>query len=138
LLEGKVVVDAMNYWASVDGDLAGASTRSAESSLLVQAWFAGASVVRSLNQLGYHDLEELRRPSGAERRLAQAVASDDPTARAQVAALLDRLGLDAVDAGVLAESRRLGPGTPAFGAAYDAGTLRALLAGVPEVPVRGA
>jgi predicted dinucleotide-binding enzyme len=138
LLDGKVVVDAMNYWAPVDGELAGASTTSEESSLLVQAWFAGASVVRSLNQLGYHDLEELRLPSGGKGRVAQAVAGDDPVARAQVAALLDRLGFDSVNAGVLAESRRLGPGTAAFGAAHDAGTLRALLAGVPEVPVRSA
>jgi 8-hydroxy-5-deazaflavin:NADPH oxidoreductase len=127
LLDARVVVDAMNYWEAVDGVLADEDVTTEESSLLVQRWFAGARVVRTLNQLGYHDLEELRRPHGAPDRVAQAVAGDDPLARARAAELLDRLGFDAVDAGPLEASRRLGPGTAAFGAAYDAGTLRALI-----------
>lgn len=59
------------------------------------------------------------------------MAGNDPEARARAAELLGLLGFDAVDAGPLAASRRLGPGTPAFGAAYDAATLRALI-GEPD------
>jgi predicted dinucleotide-binding enzyme len=134
LLDGRVVIDAMNYWAPVDGKLPDVEATSENSSLLVQDWFVGARVVRTLNQLGYHDLDKLRRPAGAPDRVAQAVAGDEPDARTRAAELLDRLGFDAVDAGPLAASRRLGPGTPAFGAAYDAGTLRTLISppGVPR------
>lgn len=133
LLDGRVVIDAMNYWPPVDGELPDVDATSENSSLLVQGWFAGAKVVRTLNQLGYHDLGELRRASGAPDRVAQAVAGDDPRARARAVELLDRLGFDAVDAGPLAASRRLGPGTPAFGAGYDAEALRTLI-GEPGEP----
>lgn len=93
--------------------------------------------MRTLNQLGYHDLEELRRPPGAVDRVAQAATVDDQEALARVVELLDRLGFDAVDAGPLASDRGLGPGTPAFGAAYGASALRALVTwSSAEDPVR--
>src|SRR5207248_2799860 len=51
LFDGKVLIDAMNYWPDTDGDdpeLAGAP---AGSSTVVQAHFSDARVVKTLNQL---------------------------------------------------------------------------------------
>ncbi|MFV2010066.1 MULTISPECIES: NAD(P)-binding domain-containing protein [unclassified Micromonospora] len=51
--------------------------------------------------------------------IAIAIAGDNPTAKATVAALIDTLGYDVHDAGALADSRRFGPGTPAHHAYLD-------------------
>src|SRR5262249_20437894 len=107
LFAGKVLVDAMNYWEPVDGrdpDLAAAGT-----SLRVQEHFPGAWVVKSLNQLGYHELEELGRPAGAPGRVAVAAAGDDREAVREVLRLIERLGFDAVDAGPLENGLALEP-----------------------------
>ena len=64
LFAGKILIDAMNYWEPIDGiddELASADTGT---SPIVQSHFPTARVVKSLNQLGYHELEELRRPHG--------------------------------------------------------------------------
>ena len=116
LLEGKIVVDAMNYWAPTDGTLAefeGATS----SSEVVQRFLKGARLVRSFNHMGYHEIEESARPDGHAERRAMAVAGDDAQANLVVAAFVDRLGFDPVISGTLSSSRLFAGGTPIFGAA---------------------
>jgi predicted dinucleotide-binding enzyme len=101
IFAGKILIDATNYWAPIDGDdpqLAGAATGT---SLVVQAHFPSARVVKSLNQLGYHELDENPRPKGAPERVAIGAAGEDRAAVGAVMRLIDRLGFDAVDAGPL-------------------------------------
>ncbi|MDX6689974.1 MAG: 8-hydroxy-5-deazaflavin:NADPH oxidoreductase [Solirubrobacteraceae bacterium] len=101
IFAGKILIDATNYWPPIDGDdpqLAGAATGT---SLVVQAHFPSARVVKSLNQLGYHELDENPRPKGAPERVAIGAAGEDRAAVGAVMRLIDRLGFDAVDAGPL-------------------------------------
>ncbi|HEY1488916.1 MAG TPA: hypothetical protein VGF84_22600 [Micromonosporaceae bacterium] len=77
--------------------------------------------------MGYHDLEDGARPAGAFGRKAIAIAGDDASDVARVAALIDALGFDAVIAGPLAAGVRLEPGTEPFGANVDATEIRAML-----------
>jgi 8-hydroxy-5-deazaflavin:NADPH oxidoreductase len=120
LLAGKIVVDAMNYWPASDGVLAAfedvsGSANSRGSSEIVARRLAGSAVVKALNHIGYHDLEESARPTGAPDRRAAGLAGDDPTAVAAVAELTSRLGYDPVRLGALRAGRVLQPGGPVFG-----------------------
>ena len=112
---GKILVDPINYWTQTDGFDAELAADPSRTSEVVQRHFASARVVKSLNQLGYHQFEDERRPRGTPGRIAMAAAGDDRDAVRQVLALIDDLGFDPVDAGPLSAGAPLGPGGPAFG-----------------------
>jgi 8-hydroxy-5-deazaflavin:NADPH oxidoreductase len=112
-LAGKVVIDAMNYWPPTDGVVEEFEGPSA-SSEVVQRHLPATRLVRTLNHIGYHELEEDGRPRGDPQRRALAIAGDDEEARRLVAGVIDRMGYDPVDAGPLAAARKLEPGTAIF------------------------
>ncbi len=116
LVAGKLVVDVMNYWPPVNGVVEMFEDRTTSSSEIVQSRLAGSTVVKALNQIGYHDLDEARRPKGSPERLAVGVAGDDPGSVATVADLVERIGYDAVAMAGLSSGRLLEPGGPVFGA----------------------
>jgi predicted dinucleotide-binding enzyme len=127
LFAGKIVVDAMNYWEPVDGDDAELTAAAEGTSTVVQERFPSARVVKSLNQLGYHQLEEHRRPKGAFDRIAIGAAGDDRLAVRKVMRLLDRLGFDPVDAGPLKSSVALEPDGSPIATTYSAQQLAELV-----------
>jgi predicted dinucleotide-binding enzyme len=127
LFDGKILIDAMNYWEPIDGVSEELATAPLGTSVLVQQWFSDARVVKSLNQLGYHDLDESRRPSGDPERIAVAVAGDDPAAVRAAMRLVDELGFDALWVGSLSAGAMLGPDGIIFGAALRADDLAELL-----------
>jgi len=128
LLAGKVVIDVMNYWEPIDGRVDELEDAPDGTSVIVQRAFRGARLVKSLNHLGYHELEEDARPTGIAGRRAVGAASDDAEALATVLAFVDRLGFEPVDAGSLAQGVALEPGSPLFGARYDKPAFEAILA----------
>lgn len=96
LLADKLVVDVMNYWPPVDGLQAMFEDGKHGTSEIVQARLAESTVVKTLNHLGYHELDEDRRPAGTPGRRAVGVAADDPAALDLVSQIVERLGFDAV------------------------------------------
>lgn len=114
LLEGKLVIDTMNYWPPIDGALDDFEQRMT-SSEVISAHFASARIVKTLNHVGYHDLEIDARPAGATDRRALGVAGDSPTDVSAVADAIERFGFDAVAIGPLRNGEALQPGQPIFG-----------------------
>jgi len=120
LFDGKILVDAMNYWEPVDGDDDELTTAANGTSSIVQERFRKARVVKSLNQLGYHQFDENRRAEQAPDRLALGVAGDDRLAVREVMRLVDRLGFDPVDAGPLQNGLALEPDGSPIAQTYSA------------------
>ena len=123
LLQGKLVIDAMNYWWEVDGAMPEIDT-SPSSSEMVQAFLPNSRVVKALSHIGYHDLFDDTRVPGASDRKAIAIAVDHLQDTKLVANIVDDLGFDPVLIGNLSEGKKLEPGNPLFGASVDAITIR--------------
>lgn len=121
-----VVVDTSNYYPFMNGHIQAVVDGQVES-----VWSAeqlGRPVVKAWNA----QLAETQRtkgvPAGTPGRIAIPVAADSEEARRLVMQLVDDTGFDPVDAGVLAESWRQQPGTPAYCTELDAEELRRALA----------
>jgi predicted dinucleotide-binding enzyme len=127
LFAGKILIDAMNYWQPVDGDDPELTTAPGGTSTIVQGRFPSGRVVKSLNQLGYHQLEETQRPTGEPDRIAFGAAGDDRLAVRKVMRLLDRLGFDPVHVGPLTNGSALEPDGSPIAATYSADQLSKLV-----------
>jgi 8-hydroxy-5-deazaflavin:NADPH oxidoreductase len=119
LVAGKVVVDAMNYWPPVDGVQEMFEDHDVGSSEIVARRLSRSTIVKTLNHIGYHDLEDGRRPLSSSDRRALGVAGDDSGAVEAVADVIQRIGYDAVRLDSLRAGRVLEPGGPVFGASLN-------------------
>ena len=113
LVEGKIVVDAMNPYAAGGGlaDLGGStsSERTAER-------LPGARLVKAFNTIWYQHLGTRGRPDlPPDERHAIFLAGDDGEAKGVVSRLIEEIGFSPVDTGGLREGgRRQQPGTPLY------------------------
>ncbi|GAA4571644.1 NAD(P)-binding domain-containing protein [Micromonospora coerulea] len=115
LVADKLVVDTMNYWPPIDGVQQMFDDPRYGSSEIVQRRLAHSTVVKTLNHIGYHELEDDRRPAGSPERRALGVAGDDPGAVKTVAEVIEGIGYAAVQLDSLRAGRLLQPGGPVFG-----------------------
>jgi predicted dinucleotide-binding enzyme len=101
-----------------------------ERGMLDSEWVAqqiGFPVIKAFNNILAKSLREKGVPRGTKGRIALPVAGDSSDAKAVVLALIDDLGFDAVDAGVLDDSWRQQPGTPAYCRDLETAALRRAL-----------
>jgi predicted dinucleotide-binding enzyme len=127
-LVGKVVIDTNNYYPRRDGQIAELDEGRATSSELLQRHLPGSTVVKAFNHIQAAQIVSARSAPGTAHRRALAVAGDEDATKQQVASFIAALGFDVVDVGRLADSWRIEPGTPGYGAEDDADQLRAHLA----------
>lgn len=130
-LEGKLVIDAMNYWWEVDGirdELDGTRISTSE---IIQNYLPNSYVVKAFSHIGYHELHDETRPKDAADRKTIAIAGDNAKDVAVVAEIIDALGFDPIAIGDLKEGVALEPGSDIFGAHVDKQTLIHLLEAFP-------
>ena len=127
-LAGKIVIDAMNYWAPTDGIVDHFENDPRSSSEVVQSYFRESTVVKSLNHIGYGEFVADARPSGDPDRRALAVAGDDAAAKAAVAQLIEAMGYDAADIGPLSAGVLLEPGSRIFSGRQTVESIAAIMA----------
>jgi hypothetical protein len=119
-LAGKVVLDTNNYYPQRDGHVAEIDDGSVTSAEYEQRHLGGARLVKVFNNIYFRHLAALARPAGAADRTALTIAGDDPAANRAVTEFLDATGYDTVEVGPLAESWRVQPDEPAYGAPFGA------------------
>jgi 8-hydroxy-5-deazaflavin:NADPH oxidoreductase len=128
--DGRIVVDANNYYPQRDGNVAELDSGATTSSELVARHLPGARVVKAFNTIYFENLGTDGRPGAPrEERVALLLAGDDADAKATVAGLIEELGFGAVDTGTLAAgSRRQQVGAPLYGAVVTVPEAEAALA----------
>lgn len=129
LLEGRIVVDAMNHWEPTDGALPEIFEGARSTSEVVASHLAGARIVKALNHIGYHEMEADARAADAPDRRGLAAVSDDLAAATRVAEVVGDFGFDVVPETPLALGARLEPGTEIFAGRFGAAEISAMLAG---------
>jgi 8-hydroxy-5-deazaflavin:NADPH oxidoreductase len=131
LFTDKVLIDAMNYWPDTDGDDAELAEAADGTSSVVQRHFRSARVVKTLNQLGYHEIEDYAHTQGSDR-IAIGIAGDNTIAVHTAMQLIDRLGFDPVNAGPLVNGRLFEPDGSPYATPYTAAELTHRLAALPH------
>jgi hypothetical protein len=126
-LDGKVVIDANNYYPQRDGQIAELDSGELGSSELLARTLPGARVVKAFNTIHYQRLVSEARPHDTPGRLAIPLAGDDAATKELVSSLIDDMGFDPVDAGNLAAGRNQQPDTPAYNNPVGAAGLRQVL-----------
>lgn len=127
-LAGKIVIDTNNYYPARDGQIGELDNGTFTSAGLLQKHLASSTVVKAFNSIQFDQLASEGTPNGTPGRRALAISGDDVQAKAAVTDLINRFGFDTVDAGPLAESWRIEPGAPAYGARMDVAELTKALA----------
>lgn len=105
--EGKVVVDANNYYPQRDGDFPALDSGETTSSELLARHLKGARVVKGFNTIWFEHLAKQGDTSlPVEERRAIFIAGDDEEAKQTVSRLVEEIGFAAADTGALAEGGR--------------------------------
>jgi predicted dinucleotide-binding enzyme len=112
-LNGRIVIDAGNYYTDWSGHIAELDDESTTTSERLQTLFPAARVVKAFNSIYAEEIARDARP-GADALRALPVASDDEDAKQAVVSLITGIGYDVVDAGPLREGWRFQRGTPAY------------------------
>lgn len=133
-LDGKLVLDAMNYWWEVDGIRTDLTNPLQSSSELVQRFLPNSHVVKAFNHMGYHDLFDESVPQGTLKRKALALAGDDDDDITIVRSFINDLGFDSLFIGPLANGIMLEPGSEVFGANVTLPELQAMIARFAQSP----
>lgn len=105
--EGKVVLDANNYYPQRDGNFPVLDSGETTSSELLAWHLKGARVVKGFNTIWFEHLAKQGDASlPVEERRAIFIAGDDEDAKQTVARLVEEVGFAAVDTGALAQGGR--------------------------------
>lgn len=132
-LDGKIVVDTLNYYWERDGHIPALDQGLATTSGLVQEHLAGSRVAKGFNHIHSADLTTAGTPAGTENRRALATSSDHGDAAELVSRLYDEFGFDTVNIGPLSESWRVERDRPAYVVRQNAVELEENLAKAPRL-----
>lgn len=107
-----IIVDAGNYYPSRDGQITEIANGAADSEWTAK--IIGHPVIKAFNNIVAQSLAEKAVPAGSSDRIALSVAGNDEAQKKVVVKLIDGIGFDAIDGGLLSESWRQQPGEPAY------------------------
>lgn len=107
-----IIVDAGNYYPSRDGSVSEIENGATDSEWVSKV--IGHPVIKAFNNIVASSLASKAVPSGDTDRISLSVAGDDAEQKKILMQLVDEIGFDAIDGGLLSESWRQQPGEPAY------------------------
>jgi predicted dinucleotide-binding enzyme len=111
---GKIVIDMMNYYPVREGQIDVLDRGEMTSSEMVQRHLSGSKIIKALHNQDAPHLLINARLNDKTGRTTLPVSGDDADAKWTVITFLEKIGYDAIDAGSLAESWRVEPGSPIY------------------------
>lgn len=120
-----IIIDAGNYYPSRDGRIA-----NIEGGLTDSEWVAkiiGHPVIKAFNNIVAPSLASKALPVGSQNRISLSVAGNNEEEKKVVMDLIDKIGFDPIDGGLLSESWRQQPGEPAYCKNLDKDSLKTAL-----------
>ncbi|WP_419825197.1 NADPH-dependent F420 reductase [Sphingomonas sp.] len=134
-LEGKIVLDAQNYYPLRDGRIETFDRNETTTSELVARHLPKSRLVKAFSAITAADMTADALPTGSGDRRALPIAGDDEDAKKVVTEIHDAFGFDVVDAGPLSEGWRFEPETPTYCIRMGAEQLKAGLAATERLDV---
>lgn len=113
-LQGKTVLDAVNYYPERDGQFEALDGRQTTTSELLAQTLPGSRITKAFNAIPMTQLESDGLPAGTPLRRALPLAGDDATGKNIASELYTAFGFDVVDVGPLSEGWRFERGMPAY------------------------
>lgn len=110
--ENVVVMETGNYFPTISGVIEGLEAALTESEWVQKC--IGKRVNKVFNSISMQSLRDLGKPKGDKNRIAIPVSGDHQESKAIVMQLVDELGFDPFDQGMLSDSWRQQPGTSVF------------------------
>lgn len=112
LPERTVVIDTSNYYPARDGRIEAVEAGQVESMWVAER--LGRPIAKAWNAIGTDSLARKAKPAGSPGRIALPVAADRGEDLRVALELVEDTGLDAFNAGSLADSWHQQPGAPAY------------------------
>jgi 8-hydroxy-5-deazaflavin:NADPH oxidoreductase len=116
-----VIIDTSNYYP----DVRDARISEIDDGMPESVWTSrqlGRPIFKAFNSIMFYGLSERGMPESSSNRLAIPVAGDNARGKSVVMSLVNDMGFDPVDGGLLQDSWRQQPSTPAYCCDYDAET----------------
>ena len=116
-----IIVDAGNYYPSRDGQIVDIETGLTDSEWVAKV--IGHPVIKAFNNIIAPSLSSKAVSGGSPNRIALSVAGNNEGQKQVVIKLIDEIGFDAIDGGLLSDSWKQQPGEPAYCQDLDKNTL---------------
>jgi predicted dinucleotide-binding enzyme len=113
-LQGKPLLDAVNYYPDRDGRVDVLDTRQTTTSELLAKTLGSTRVTKAFNAIPMTQLESDGLTQGSANRRALPLAGDDAEGKRIATELYEAFGFDVVDVGPLVEGWRFERGMPAY------------------------
>lgn len=107
-----IIVDAGNYYPSRDGEIREIANGATDSEWVAKV--IGHPIIKAFNNIVAPSLASKATSPGDANRIALSVAGDNVEQKQTIMNLIDEIGFDAIDGGLLSESWRQQPGEPAY------------------------
>ncbi|MDR7210218.1 NAD(P)-binding domain-containing protein [Flavobacterium piscis] len=120
-----IIIDTGNYYPSRDGENVNLKDGLTDSEWAAKVF--GHPVIKAFNNILSSSLASKSTPVESPDRVALSVAGNEEGHKQIVKALINEIGFDAIDGGLLSESWRQQPGTPAYCKDLDKEALAAAL-----------